>query len=468
MLLSLLLKTKNNFIPIISRHLFIWMPAFFIQYMMKKSLLLVILMQSFLAIAQQPNIVFILADDLGYGDLSCYGATDLHTPNIDKLCENGVKFTRAYANSTVCSPSRAAILTGDYPDMVGVPGVIRDMAHNTWGNLSDTAVFLPERLKALSYHTALIGKWHLGYQSPDLPNDRGFAYFKGFVGDMMDDYYSHKRAGDNWMRENTKEITPKGHATDVFSSWASDYIAQQAKKDTPYFLFLAYNAPHDPIQPPEEYLKIVKEREPSASLKRQKMIALIEHLDASVANVLEAIEQSGEADNTIVVFTSDNGGALQYGANNGSLKGGKGDLYEGGIRIPCIVNWPAKLKPSIDKGPIMLMDFYPSLLQLAGGTTELAVPSQTISTLCNHGKDSEDRIMVFMRREGHRYGGRIYYAISHGQFKLMQNSPFEPYQLYQLNDDLMSEKLFDDRIKEKELQNKLTQHIQLTGHKSWQ
>jgi len=118
---------------------------------------------------EKPNIIFILADDLGYGDLSCYGANDLQTPNIDILAKQGITFTRAYANSTVCSPSRASILTGNYPDLVGVPGVIRDMPENTWGNLRDDVVTLPQELQKLNYNTALIGKLHLGYKSPDLP-----------------------------------------------------------------------------------------------------------------------------------------------------------------------------------------------------------------------------------------------------------------------------------------------------------
>ncbi|TLX75642.1 N-acetylgalactosamine 6-sulfate sulfatase [Labilibacter sediminis] len=434
---------------------------------MKHFFFIFILMLSVPSLAQQPNIVFILADDLGYGDLSCYGATDLHTPNIDKLCHEGVKFTRAYANSTVCSPSRAAILTGDYPDMVGVPGVIRDMPDNTWGNLSDTAVFLPERLKALSYNTALIGKWHLGYQSPDLPNDRGFDYFKGFVGDMMDDYYTHKRAGVNWMREDKTEINPKGHATDIFSNWAADYILQHSKNNAPYFLFLAYNAPHDPIQPPIDWLKKVQKREPTVGLKRQKMIAFIEHLDAGIKKVVDAIGKSGEADNTIIVFTSDNGGALQYGANNGALQGGKGDLFEGGIRIPCIVNWAKILKPKVEEESMVLMDFYPTLINLAGGKINSPVPSRNISSICNQEKNQENRTMVFMRREGHRFGGRIYYAITDGEYKLMQNSPFEPYQLYQLKDNSMIEVPVDIPAKRKELLKKLTKHIQETGKKQW-
>ncbi|MBS2213122.1 sulfatase-like hydrolase/transferase [Carboxylicivirga mesophila] len=418
--------------------------------------------------AQQPNIVFILADDLGYGDLSCYGATDLYTPNIDKLCENGIKFTRAYANSTVCSPSRAAILTGNYPDMVGVPGVIRDMPDNTWGNLSDEVPFLPEQLIALGYHTALVGKWHLGYESPDLPNDRGFDHFKGYVGDMMDDYYTHKRAGINWMREGSKRIEPKGHATDVFTNWAREYINIQSNADNPYFLFLTYNAPHEPIQPPADWLEKIKKREPQANITRQKLIALIEHLDAGVGKVMEAIEKSGEADNTLIVFTSDNGGALQYGANNGLLKGGKGDLYEGGIRIPCVVNWPDKIKPNTVSEPIILMDFYPSLIELAGGNHQQELPSKSlVNLLKEEPPNSVGRELVFMRREGHRFGGRAYYAISNGEYKLMQNSPFESYQLIHISDTSSVEIPVENAAVKEELRKKLMKHIQNSGNIPW-
>mgnify|MGYP000734169430 FL=1 len=214
---------------------------------------------------ERPNIIFILADDLGYGDLSSYGAKDIKTPQIDKLAKGGITFTRAYANSTVCSPSRASILSGNYPDFVGVPGVIRDMPDNTWGNLKDDIVTLPEALQKLNYSTALIGKWHLGYKNPDLPNNRGFDYFKGFVGDMMDDYYTHRRAGVNWMRENTKEISPKGHATDLFTNWTLDFLDKQKGQENPFFLFLTYNAPHDPVQPPKQWLSKIQQREKNTS-----------------------------------------------------------------------------------------------------------------------------------------------------------------------------------------------------------
>ena len=211
--------------------------------------ILIILILSFLIFIsksghsqEKPNIIFILADDLGYGDLLSYGAKDIQTPHIDSLAKTGIKFTNAYANSTVCSPSRAAILTGNYPDWVGVPGVIRDNPDNTWGNLKNELTTLPESLQELNYQTALIGKWHLGYTSPDLPNNRGFDYFKGFVGDMMDDYYTHRRNGLNWMRENEKEIDPEGHATDLFTDWTIEYLNKKSTNKEPFFLFLTYNS----------------------------------------------------------------------------------------------------------------------------------------------------------------------------------------------------------------------------------
>ena len=155
---------------------------------------------------QRPNILLILADDLGYGDLSCQGATDLKTPNIDRIFNEGIRFNNCYANSTVCSPSRAALMTGCYPDLAGVPGVIRTHEDNSWGFLSPEAILLPKELKKARYHTALVGKWHLGLEAPGLPNLRGFDEFYGFLGDMMEDYYTHVREGNNYMRINDKEI----------------------------------------------------------------------------------------------------------------------------------------------------------------------------------------------------------------------------------------------------------------------
>ncbi len=141
------------------------------------------------------NILCILVDDLGYGDLSCMGAEDMKTPHIDQLALQGITFTQFYANCTVCSPSRASLLSGKFPDLVGVPGVIRQFEENSWGYLDPNATLIPSLLREGGYHTAMVGKWHLGFESPNIPNDRGFDYFKGFLGDMMDDYWTHLRGG---------------------------------------------------------------------------------------------------------------------------------------------------------------------------------------------------------------------------------------------------------------------------------
>jgi len=191
---------------------------------------------------------------LGYGDLSSYGATDLKSPNIDRLMDESLRFDQFYANCTVCSPTRAALLSGRYPDLVGVPGVIRQNLDNNWGFFDPNAITLPDMLNQADYHTAIIGKWHLGLDSPNLPNERGFDFFHGFLGDMMDDYYNHRRHGINYMRLGEKEIDPKGHATDLFTAWACDYIESRKNEKQPFFLYLAYNAPHTPIQASQEYL----------------------------------------------------------------------------------------------------------------------------------------------------------------------------------------------------------------------
>lgn len=216
---------------------------------------------------ERPNILVIMADDLGWGDLGCFGAADLETPHIDSLAAAGMHFTNFHAASTVCSPTRAALMTGRHPDLAGVPGVIRTDPANSWGYLSPTLPTLPQKLKERDYRTALIGKWRLGLTSPNLPNQRGFDYFKGFLGDMMDDYRAHRRHGINYMRENLREIDPEGHATDLFADWASEWIAESAHDHArkPFFLYLAFNAPHVPIQPPAADLARVRARRPDLS-----------------------------------------------------------------------------------------------------------------------------------------------------------------------------------------------------------
>ena len=197
--------------------------------------------------ADRPNLILIIADDLGYGDVSYQGAPDIETPNIDQLAADGITFSNMRANCTVCSPTRAAIMTGRYADRSGVPGVIRTRPQDNWGYLSTKLKTLADRLGDAGYHTGAIGKWHLGLESPNTPCERGFKHFHGFLGDMMDDYYTHLRGGINFMRLNDQEIDPEGHATDLFTDWSIDYIRERAvDADKPFFMYLAYNAPHFP------------------------------------------------------------------------------------------------------------------------------------------------------------------------------------------------------------------------------
>src|SRR5580704_17466125 len=203
----------------------------------------------------RPNVLIILADDLTYKDLSCCGGKGVHTPHIDRIFHEGRMLTRFRTNSSVCSPTRAALMTGRYPDCVGVPGVIRTYPDQNFGRLAPDAVLLPTLLKPAGYATALIGKWHLGLVPPDTPNARGYEVFYGFLGDMMDDYETHRRHGINYLRLNSETIDPPGHATDLFTEWAIDFLRDRARDRRPFFLLLAYNAPHAPIQPTADWLK---------------------------------------------------------------------------------------------------------------------------------------------------------------------------------------------------------------------
>ena len=385
-----------------------------------------------------PNILLILVDDLGYGDLSSYGAADMETPVIDSLAAQGMRFTRFYANSSVCSPTRAALLTGRYPPMAGVPGVIRTRARDNWGALSPNVALLPAMLRLGGYHTAMVGKWHLGLTAPDRPTDRGFDFFHDFLGDMMDDYYDHRRHGLNYMRHNDEVIDPEGHATDLFSAWASDYIRSRTVSSAPWFLYLAYNAPHTPIQPPESWVARVKAREPNMDDRRARLVALIEHMDHGIGQVLMALRESGYAENTLIVFASDNGGQLNVGANNGGLRDGKQDLYEGGIRVPAVVAWPERIEVGSESDYVALtMDLYPTLLEAAGVPITHYVEGRSfMPTLRGHVQSWEDRLLFFSRREGNlRYNGKTIEAVRHGAWKLVQNSPFAPLELFNLEED---------------------------------
>lgn len=424
--------------------------------------------------AQQarPNFLLIITDDHGYGDVSAYHESDVRTPHIDSLARDGMLFTTMRANCTVCSPSRAALLTGKYPDRVGVPGVIRTQPENSWGYFDPHVRTLADELQAAGYHTGLVGKWHLGLAAPNTPNERGFAHFHGFLGDMMDSYTTHLRHGQNYLRKNQETITAEGHATDLFTEWAIDYLRERKQKEQPYFLYLAYNAPHFPIEPPAEWLAKVKARAPQLDEKRAKNVAFVEHLDDRIGRVLAALKELGLEQNTVVAFTADNGGSLPHGQNNDPWRDGKQSHYDGGLRVPFLVRWPAKIKAGSRSDYAGLnFDLFPTFVELAGGKPVADLDAVSLAPVLSGEKINKPRDLYFTRREGgFEYGGKSYEALVRGDWKLLQNNPYAPLELYNLKADPQENKnvIAANKKIAQELSAAIRQHQQRGGQTPWQ
>ena len=436
-------------------------------------LLLLAASGSGLAAEKRPNFLVILADDHGYGDVSTYGDSDVRTPNIDRLANEGMLFTRMRANCTVCSPSRAALLTGKFPDRVGVPGVIRTQPADSWGYFDPATPTLADELKRSGYHTAIIGKWHLGLTSPNTPNERGFELFHGFLGDMMESYTTHLRHGQNYMRHNAETIDPKGHATDLFTDWAIESLRECAKTpDRPFFLYLAYNAPHFPIEPPAEWLDRVRQRLPALDEKRARNVALVEHLDEGVGRILAALKEAGLAENTLVVYTADNGGSLPHAQSNAPWRDGKQSHYDGGLRVPFMVRWPAGIKPGTRSDYAGLgFDLFPTLLELAGEKPSADLDAVSLVPTLKGEVGGAPRDLYFCRREGGPvYGGKSYEALIRGDWKLMQNDPYSPIELYNLKEDSHETRnvAAANRKIVNEMSSALRGHIQRGGQVPWQ
>ena len=423
--------------------------------------------------ARKPNFLIILTDDQGYADVSAYGRSDVRTPSIDRIGAEGLRFTGMRANATVCSPSRAALLTGKFPDRVGVPGVIRTDPADSWGYLKPGVATLADVLRRRGWHTAHVGKWHLGLESPNLPNDRGFQHFHGFLGDMMDSYTTHRRHGRNYMRQGRDVVDPSGHATDLFTDWACRYLTERSESpQTPFFLYLAYNAPHFPIEPPAEWLERVRLRAPGMDPKRAANVALVEHLDHGIGKVLETLDRTGLARDTVVVFASDNGGSIPHGQANDPWRGGKQDHFDGGLRVPFLMRWPTRIAPGRTSDYQGLnFDVFPTFVELAGGKPDPDLDAVSLVPILDGKRIDGIRDLYFCRREGGpAYAGKSYEALIRGNWKLLQNSPFGRRELYNLRDDPHeTHDLSGSRPKElAEMTAALQAHVQRGGAVPWQ
>ncbi|MEM9719508.1 MAG: sulfatase-like hydrolase/transferase [Bacteroidota bacterium] len=312
----------------------------------------------------RPNILLIMADDLGYNDLSCYGSPHIQTPTLDRLATEGVRFTDYHANGAVCSPTRAALLSGLYQQRIGIDGVVYTWLRDSLGMAQEVHT-IAESLKEGGYKTAVFGKWHLGYKTEFNPIHQGFDLFRGFVAGNVD-YHSHldNQLVFDWWRNDSLQDDP-GYSTDLITQYALDFLASPT--DTPFFLYLPYAAPHDPYQgrkdPPVRQAGMPP-RKVSPDSITYIYKEMVEVLDEGIGKIIDLLAQKGIVDNTFIFFCSDNG-ANRHGSNH-PLRGFKGGLYEGGHRVPAIAYWPGKIPKGLEiETPIMSMDLYPTLTALS-------------------------------------------------------------------------------------------------------
>ncbi len=331
------------------------------------------------AVAERPHIIIIYTDDQGYGDLSCMGAADLSTPHLDSLAASGARLTDWYSNSPVCSPSRASAFTGRYPCHAGVRSILG--GHRQATGLPTETPTIATALKRLGYRTALSGKWHLGVADEFQPHNHGFDEWFGFLAGCVD-YYSHifywggqNPTHDLWR--NGEEIWRNGeYLTDLVTRRAVEEIDQAAAVDEPLFLFVGYNAPHYPMHAPAEHM----ERFAHLPWDRRVMAAMLSAVDDGVGEILAALERNGMRENAFLFFQSDNGPSREsrnwldgtpdpyYGGTSGGLKGHKFSLYDGGIRVPALMSWPARIPAGRVISEVgAAMDVFPTFLAAAGG-----------------------------------------------------------------------------------------------------
>lgn len=319
------------------------------------------------AASEKPNIIVIIADDLGYGELSMQGNKEIPTPHTDSIAKNGVRFTNGYVSCPVCSPTRAGINTGRYQQRFGHefnPGMPGNASEVFGLPLSET--FFAARLKAAGYKTGCVGKWHLGYTKGYMPLDRGYDEFFGFLGGAHT-YIGEGGGEGNHMMRGSKPITESAYLTDAFGRESVDFINRH--KDEPFFLYLAFNAMHSPLQSIQKYL----DRFPKITDKKRKIFAAMESaMDDQIGNVLEALQKNKIEEKTLIFFISDNGGpTLSTTSKNDPLRGYKAQVYEGGIRTPAAIQWKGHIPAgTVYEKPVISLDIAPTALAAAGVTAK--------------------------------------------------------------------------------------------------
>jgi arylsulfatase A-like enzyme len=359
---------------------------------------------------QAPNIVFLLIDDLGYADVGFNGCKVIQTPQIDRLAQGGAVLESHYVQP-VCSPTRAAFLTGRYATRTGVYTVVRP--HARWG-LPLTERTLATALQEANYETAIVGKWHLGeFDRAYLPTSRGFDHQYGHSFGALD-YFTHLRDGTHDWSKNDQDHPESGYSTHLIADEACRRIAERDHAK-PLFLYVPFNAVHAPLQVPERYL------EPYADIpgNRRLMAGMLSAVDEAIGRIVEALDTAGIRDNTLIVFSSDNGGPNPRGlSDNGVLRAGKGTLYEGGVRACAFANWPGQITAGRRiQQPVHVVDWYPTLITLAGGSLKQTAPIDGLDiapVLTSEAESPHDAILLVQTRQRA--------AIRMGDWKLLVNA----------------------------------------------
>ena len=384
--------------------------------------------QSRTTTARKPNIIFIVADDLGYADLGVQGCKDIPTPNVDTLAKNGVRFTNGYVTCPVCSPTRAGLMTGRYQQRFGHefnPGPAAQASQNFGLPLSETTI--AERLKTLGYATAMFGKWHLGYRPELLPTKRGFDEFFGFPGGAHS-YLNAKDRPANPIMRGTERVTDMTYTTDEFAHEAVSFMERHQKEA--FFIYLPFNAVHAPLETIEKYrARFTAISDP----KRRTYAAMLSALDDGVGNVLAKLRELKLEENTLVFFLSDNGGPTpQTTSSNLPLRGYKTQVLEGGIRIPFLVQWKGQLPAGkVYDLPVSALDLHPTAIAAAGGklTAEAKLDGVNLLPFLTGEKKGQPHEQLFWR-----FGEE--YAVRAGDWKLVKDRSDAQVCLYNLAADI--------------------------------
>jgi len=377
---------------------------------------------------QKPNFVIIMADDLGYGDLGSYGQLSYQTPNLDSMAANGLMFTDYHSNGAVCTPTRAALLTGKYQQMVGMEGVIYVRGKTRQTGLDTSNVTLAELLKSAGYATGVVGKWHLGYRPEYNPVHQGFDFFRGYVSGNID-YHSHyDNAGIYDWWDGLDSVSETGYVTDLLSKNATNFIKENQQE--PFCLYIAHEAPHWPYQGRNDPADRFPDTEFNSQGSRQDYAGayqeMVEVMDESVGAVLNVLDSLQLSENTLVFFCSDNGAVDSLG-NNGVLRGHKSQLWEGGHRVPAIAYWPGTINPGSTDATVLSMDVLPTLLSLAESTIPASFSTTGIDFSPVFNSEALPERTTFWRYRGQQ-------AVRQGDWKLLmrQDSTY----LFDLQQDI--------------------------------